>query len=128
MIIAKALSDHSGTYGLRYSPPAAPDSQTLPDTEARSGPDTEAPTTTDWETRLAAIEFRQPSKQFLGQIASANEARMATQIEHLQKPIDEIKSSMPRRGEATGSVLTALAAIAGIVAVITWVLTNITTG
>lgn len=121
-VLAKAYETHGRAFGLHRPQTVAPNLPTTPETGPAPAPGTE------WEARLVAIETRLPSAQVVEYIASVNEVRMATHIEHLQKAIDEIKSSMPSKADVAGSTLTTLAAIAGIVAVVTWVLTTITSG
>lgn len=119
-IIAAALADHNELFPLDrpIDPVSSSDAELQPQT--------------DWEARLVAIESRLPGRQIVDQVASANEARMATQIEHLYRSLDEVKSSMPKKGEAraeaVNATLAVLAVLAGIAAIIAWVLTAITAG
>lgn len=72
--------------------------------------------------RLAAIEARLPSEDTIDRIASANEARLAAKVEHLEKDLARLEAKSLGYGAIYSAVFAVIAVLAGIVAVIPWVL------
>ena len=77
------------------------------------------------EARVEAIEKRLPASDTVSLVSSANEARMAVLIEHLERDLAQLSDRTLTRGDVVTSVLGVLGTLGALLAITTWALGRI---
>ncbi|WP_126346231.1 hypothetical protein [Kocuria rosea] len=77
------------------------------------------------ERRLTSIESRFPERGTIEKLESVNDAVLATQFENLSKQVDRLDQNAMSTGKVTSIVLAFVSALAALLAVSTWVLSQL---